>query len=100
MEITEVNGSRFDLALERFKAGYPFNFRGIAFRITSDNSLEISIQSSWRMENTTKETALEDFKTANNITDSLLKESPSFASLAKHLPRRFILINNSPYAAN
>jgi galactose mutarotase-like enzyme len=73
MEIIEVNGSRFDLALERFKAGYPFNFRGVSFRLASDNSLEVSVQSSWQMENTTKDTALGDFKIArSHLKNSLI----------------------------
>jgi len=94
MEVTEVDDSRFDLALERFKEGNPFNFRGIVFSLALDGFLGISVQSSWRMENTTEETALEDFRIAKNLTDTLIKESLAFASQAKNRPRRFILIDD------
>ncbi|MGI8495267.1 MAG: hypothetical protein ACR2L1_08150 [Pyrinomonadaceae bacterium] len=94
MEVTEVNGSRFNLALERFKEGYLFNFCGVVFNLSSDGYLDVSVQTSWLMENTTEETALEDFKIANTLTDTLIKESPSFAKLVDNLPRRFSLIDD------
>lgn len=72
----EINRSHFDLALERFREGYIFNFRGIDLRLTPDNILEISIQSSWQIGNTTKVTALLGFHLANHVTDTLIKESP------------------------
>ncbi len=94
MEITEPHGSRFEVALERLRDGHAFTFRGVGFWLAPDGSLKVRVQSSWRLENATGQTALSDLDRAKNLLDALIKESPSFASLVKERARRFILIDD------
>lgn len=94
MQVLEPRGSRFDLALERLRAGHAFSFRGAGFWLTPDGYLEVSLNSSWRIEDTTKQTALNDLKRAKDILTDLALESPSFAEIVKAYPQRFILIND------
>ncbi len=58
MQVFQPNGARFDLALERLRVGSAFSFNDVSFWLASDGCLEIGINSSWRIENTTEETAL------------------------------------------
>lgn len=94
MEITEPYGSRFELALERLRDGHAFSFRGVGFSFAPDDSLEMRVHSSWRIENTTEQTALGDVDNAQNLLNALIEESSSFASLVKGRARRFVLIDD------
>jgi hypothetical protein len=94
MEITEPHGLRFELALERLQDGHPFTFRGVGFWLAPDGSLEVRVQSSWRIENMSEQTALSDLENARNLLDALVKESSSFASLLEGHSRRFVLIDD------
>ena len=94
MEITDPHGSRFELALERLRDGHAFTFRGVGFWFAPDGSLEVRVQSSWRIENTTEQTALNDLDNAKNLMDDLIEESSSFASLVKDSARRLVLIDD------
>jgi len=94
MEITEPHGTRFELALERLRDGHAFSFRGVGFWLAPDGSLEMRVQSSWRIENTTEQTALSDLENARNLLDALIKESLSFGSLVKGRARHFVLIDD------
>jgi hypothetical protein len=69
MEISEPYGSRFELALDRLRDGHAFTFRGVGFWLAPDGSLEVRVPSSWRMENTTEQTALNDLENAKYLMD-------------------------------
>ena len=94
MEVTELHGSRFELALELFRANQPFTFRGVGVGLTSDGALEVRVQSSWRIENSTEETALNDLERANILIDALIEESASFAAAVKGRNRRLVVIDD------
>jgi len=94
MEVTELHGSRFELALELFRDNKVFTFRGVGVGLASDGVLELRVQSSWRVENTTEETALNDLEQAGTLIDALIEESASFASIVKGRQRRLVLIDD------
>ena len=94
MEVTEPHGSRFEVALERLRDGHAFTFRGVGFWLAPDGSLEVRAQSSWRIENTTEQTALSDLENAKNLLAALIKGSSSFASLVMGRAHRFVLIDD------
>jgi len=94
MEVTELHGSRFELVLELFRQNQAFMFRGVGVGLAPDGALEVRVQSSWRIENTTEESVLNDLEHARMLIDALIEESPSFASIVKGRKRRFVLIDN------
>jgi hypothetical protein len=94
MEITEPHGSRFELALERFRDGRAFTFDGVGFWLAPDGVLEARVQTSWFRENVTEQTALNDLERAKNLADTLVEASASFASLVKDRPRRYVVVDD------
>lgn len=94
MQVLEPYGSRFELALEDFRNGHAFTFRGVKMWLAPDGSLGASINSSWRIENTTEQTALADLQIAKDTVNDLVAESSPFAALIKDRPQYFILIHD------
>jgi len=92
MQVTEINGPRFELALERLLGGHAFSLQGINFCLAPDGGLEVSVDSSWRVENVTEQRALKDLRRAESLFASLSTSSSAFADIARRHPRRFILI--------
>ena len=94
MEVTELHGARFELALDLFRDNQSFTFRGVGVGLASDGALEVRFQSSWRIENATEQTALNDFDRASALIDLLIQESASFASIVRGRDRRLVLIDD------
>lgn len=94
MQVFEPHGPRFELALERLREGEAFSFEGVSFCLAPDGHLEVSVESTWSIENTTEQTALRDLQRAMNLVNDLVARSPSFASIAKIHPQRFSLIHD------
>ena len=91
LHITKFSGPRFDLALERLRAGHAFSFEDLTFWLAPDAHLEISINSSWTPDNVTQQRALELLNRAKNVYRNLCAENASFAAVAGNLAPRFIL---------
>ncbi len=94
MQVLEPHGPRFELALERLRDGDAFSFNGISFWLAPDGYLEVSVESSWRIENTTEQTALADLQRAMNLVNDLIAKSSSFVAVTKAHPQLFILIHD------
>lgn len=94
MQVLEPHGPRFELALDRLRDGNAFSFDGVSFWLALDGYLEVSVESSWRIENTTEQTALADLQRAVNLVNDLVAKSSPFAAVTKAYPQRFILIND------
>lgn len=94
MEIIEPRGQRFEVALELFRSAQPISYRGVSFYLAPEGYLAASVPTSWRLENTTEQTALNDLKAAENTLKELIAESPAFASVAGDRPRQYILIHD------
>lgn len=94
MQVLEPHGPRFELALERLRNGDAFSFDGVSFWLGPDGYLEVSVGSSWRIENTTEQTALADLQRAMHLVNDLVAKSSSFATVAKSHSQRFILIHD------
>ena len=90
----EPQDPRFELALEGLRDGDAFSFDDVSFWLAPDGHLEVSVESSWRIENTTEQTALADLQRATNLFNDLVLRSPSFALIAKVHPQRFSLIHD------
>ena len=91
MEVSETNTQRFDVALELLREGRSFTFDGVSFWIAPDGSLQVSIDTSWRIENTTEQTALSDLERAKNVLAQLVRESVAFKSITEGRPQEFSL---------
>jgi hypothetical protein len=94
MQVLEPPGPRFELALERLRDGDAFSFDGVWFWLAPDGYLEVSVESSWRIEHITEQTALADLERAMSLVNDLLAKSSSFSAVAKAHPQRFILIHD------
>jgi hypothetical protein len=91
MQVFEPYGSRFEFALERFRAGRAFSYHGVQLWLAPDGYLGVGTESSWSIENTTEQTALADLQRAKKVVDSLIEESSPFAALVRDCPRQYIL---------
>ena len=94
MQILKPYGSRFELALSDFHNGQPFTFRGVKMWLAPDGSFGASINSSWRIENTTEQTALADLQVAKDTVSDLVVENLPFAVLIKGRPQYFVLTHD------
>jgi hypothetical protein len=94
MEVIEPSGQRFEVALELFRSGQPISYRGVSFYLAPGGHLAASIPTSWYLENTTEQTALNDLGVAENALKDLIAESPAFASVVGNLPRQYILLHD------
>ncbi len=91
MEVYEPNTQRFAVALELLKEGSSLTFDGVSFWLSSDGYLNVNVDSSWWIGNTTERTALNDLERAKNVLAYLVRESPAFAEMIKERPQRFML---------
>jgi hypothetical protein len=82
MNLIELAGPRFQLAIERFAEGHSFTYAGIGFSLTSAGTLECTVPSSWSIENVTEETAEADLRRAEQV---LCGARFSFRVLGSHL---------------
>jgi len=64
MNLIDLAGPRFPLAIERLANGHSFTCEGVTFRIDDDGALECAVSSSWSIENVTMERAEADFRRA------------------------------------
>ena len=92
MEVFEPNTPRFDIGLELLQEGKPFIFDGVSFWIGPDGSLQVSVDTSWRIENTTEQTALIDLGRAKDVLAHLASESSAFRKIIEGRLQRFILV--------
>src|SRR5690606_18936499 len=68
-------------------------FQGIALAIR-DDTLEVDVPSTWRSGQVTEEQARHDLDRAAATVEMLAQSSQRFRSIAGHLPRRLILIDD------
>jgi hypothetical protein len=79
-EVDEVEGGRFELALERLRSGHSFELKGITFRFDRDGTLVCEVCSSWGIEHVTPATASADLERCRSVLRHLLFASGSFSS--------------------
>jgi hypothetical protein len=92
MEVIEPNTPRFDSGLELLQEGKPVIFDGVSFWIASDGSLQVSVNTSWRIENTTEQTALNDLERAKHVLAHLASESSAYREIIGGRLQRFSLV--------
>jgi hypothetical protein len=91
MEVSGPITQRFEIALERLSEGESFTFDGVSFWIPPDGSLQVSVDTSWRPQNTTEQTALRDLERATNVLTHLAHESSAFKKLIEGRRQDFSL---------
>jgi hypothetical protein len=79
-EVDDIEGARFDLALERLRSGHTFEFEGITFRFEEGDTLVCEVCSSWASEYVTSATASADLERCRSVLRYLLDASDSFSS--------------------
>jgi len=93
MQVKETNGPRFELALELLRQGHAFSFNEVSFSVVGDG-LYVSVGTTWLVENLTEERAIHDLTRGKNVYETLLNESPAFATEVKKYSPTFLLIND------
>lgn len=89
-----VEGPRFELALDRLRAGHAFEFQDVAFQIGADGALTCVVDSSWDSDNVTASTATADLEGAVPALAHLVEFSPSFAAIVGSKPVRWELVED------
>ena len=90
MKVEAPQDSRFDLALEVFEEHGTMQFRDL-YLDRRRGELEVSLESSWSIENTTRERADIDLQRARQNIEALREASPRFAQLVRGLNQRIVL---------
>src|SRR5262245_54556168 len=78
-EVDDVTDARFELALERLRAGHSFEFGGVTFRFDGDGALVCEVCSSWSSESVTPATISADLERCRSVLRHLLDVSDSFS---------------------
>jgi hypothetical protein len=99
LTVSELDGPRFALALERFRAGEAFSFRGVGFSIDSRGGLQCDVASSWQPENVTQATAESDLKRSEMALAELLGSSPGFAAAVAGRAVTHVLVDDYGFGA-
>jgi hypothetical protein len=94
MQITNLLGERFNLALDRFQKGDHLVFENASYVLKNSDSILCKYQSSWIPENVDSEKAEKDFKSAKQTFDFLKKESKKFGELVDNRDLEIILIDD------
>jgi hypothetical protein len=82
LRVDDTTGARWELALERLRAGDTIIFRDVSVSIREDALLLALIQSRWTTAaEQTPERARADIARAEHIVEDLLAESSAFAEL-------------------
>jgi hypothetical protein len=92
--VEAIEGPRFELAIERLTSGRAFEFQDVAFRIDDDGSLVCIVDSSWRIDNISVETATKDLEEGRGALEYLLGAAPAFSSAVRGRPVRYELIED------
>lgn len=92
IDIYDLEGSRFEAAMELFKEGDSFSFNEATFSITPKGEVEIAVHSTWWLENMTVEKAKIDFKHGREVFEYLCSESSRFLKLVEGRQVKLIII--------
>ena len=93
LHVDETEGERFDLFLDLLASGEVVVFQGIALAIRN-GTLEVDVPSSQRSGRVSEEQARRELDAAAVTIETLAQSSQRFHSVAEHLPRRLILIDD------
>jgi len=91
MRIDEAEGARFQLALEQFKNGEFFVFRGTGFGLRK-TELEIRAPIDWSPENVDRNKAEQIISKATELLNALKDTSEAFNKLVANLPVHIVVL--------
>jgi hypothetical protein len=78
--VTELDGPRFELAMQLLRQGQRVRFVDLDLRVYEREVLVVAVQSTWRSENVTAESARADLLNAEKQLRVLLDGSPVLRS--------------------
>ena len=89
MNIDQLSGKRFDVALELFIEGKSsITYRGIVF-YREKNKLSVNSYSDFLLENTTRDMAIEKIEYSKIILDEMMKSVPQFSANVEGLEKEY-----------
>lgn len=95
IEVNDLKGNRFDVALKIFEGGETFVFNGSEFWLDPLNSvLHIRIAVTWSRITDKMEEAIVEFQRASHSLTYLVTNSPTFAKIIEGFSPRFALIED------
>jgi len=93
LQVTETDGPRFELALERLRAGHGFALNDVSFCLV-DKNLLVNVKTAWLIENLTEQRAMDELARGQKVYETLLKDSPAFSTVVENLEPSFVLISD------
>lgn len=93
LNVSQLLGSRFELALQLFQQGQSITCDGVVLRLLPD-ALQVCAVSSWQMQNVTEQTAWQDIRAAQHCVEKLIHRNSDFAILIEGKPKRYLLIED------
>ncbi len=94
MRITKAEGTRYQLAVDRFREGHPLVFENLCLRLATEDEVHCSIAATWQPESITHERAHADFEAASATVARLLQSSPEVASTIEDRDIRYELFHD------
>jgi phenylalanyl-tRNA synthetase beta subunit len=94
MRITGTEGTRYQLAIDRFREGEPLVFENLSLRLAKDDQVHCSIAAAWQPESITHERAQADFEAAFETVARLLQSSAELASTIEDREIRYELFHD------
>jgi len=92
MNFSELSGSRFELAMERLRAGDQVTYESIGLVLSLEGVLVCELPSTWGPEYVTTKRAEDDFARAEATLKDLLDQSPEFRRVVGPKQIRYELI--------
>ncbi len=86
LSVDATTGSRFDLAMERFRSGNSFEFGGVAFSIDQGGVVRCIVETSWEADKVTAGTANCDLDEGEAAFRFLMNESTQFRAAVTGRP--------------
>lgn len=94
MRVTKTEGSRHELAVERFAAGASLQFENLVLRVTDKDAINCSVASAWELESITEQRARDDLDAAAATLTDLLQSAPEIAAVVQDQDVEFELIHD------
>src|SRR5262245_27161359 len=92
IEVSDIEGPRFKVALELLREGRNFTFNDVTFALINSGFISVSTTSDWEMSNLNEAKALRDIDRAISTFNFLKENSADFKVLVAELKPRFSLI--------
>lgn len=90
MEITELSGARYDLAIKRFREGMDSLLYEEVLFVNNGTSMTVNSYSDWHLDRTTEVMARAKIERSKDVLIVLSRSSQEFREIESELPKEFV----------